>query len=232
MTISDRIKLLRYTPLQMAVHVYALGELAWIAIDFSTRHLTANPLQAIQQRTGRLAITLLVLSLACTPLSKLLGWRELPKRSRTLGLYAFMVAVIHILIFLDLDNGIAWSFFVQTILEKPYILLGMAAFLLLIPLAATSFDIWKVRLGKNWKRLHQLVYIIAPIVVLHYALSKKGDLFRLQGDIVRPLVYGLIVLLLLALRLPFVSRFVASLRGRAARHSSRAQPDPQAVPPA
>ena len=204
-----------------------MGELAWIAFDFFTDHLTANPLQAIQQRTGRLAITLLVLSLACTPLSNLLGWRELLKRSRTLGLYAFMVAVIHVLIFLDLDNGLAWDFFAQTIVEKPYILFGMATFLLLIPLAVTSFDIWKVRLGRNWKRLHQLVYLIAPIAVLHYALSKKGDIFRLQGDIVRPLIYGLIVLLLLSLRLPSIRRFIASQRNRlAAERREHHQPDP------
>ena len=122
-----------------------------------------------------------MLSLACTPLSNLLGWRELIKRSRTLGLYAFMVAFIHVLIFLDLDNGLAWDFFAQTIVQKPYILFGMATFLLLIPLAVTSFDIWKVRLGKNWKRLHQLVYLIAPMAVLHYALSKKGDIFQIAG---------------------------------------------------
>jgi sulfoxide reductase heme-binding subunit YedZ len=115
------------------VHVFALGELAWMALDFFGGRLTANPLQALQQRTGRHAITLLVLSLACTPLSNLLGWRELPKRSRTLGLYAFMVAFLHILIFVDLDNGLAWDSFSQTIVQKPYILFGMATFLLLIP---------------------------------------------------------------------------------------------------
>lgn len=232
MTLATRIQRLPYTPLQLAVHVYTWGELAWIALDFFTHHLTANPLQAIQQRTGRLAITLLVLSLACTPVSNLLGWRELLKRSRTLGLYAFMVAVLHILIFLDLDNGIAWDFFVQTIVEKPYILFGMATFLLLIPLAMTSFDIWKARLGRNWKRLHQLVYITAPIAVLHYALSKKGDIFRLQGDIVRPLIYGLIVVLLLALRLPFIRRFFAGLRGRIVLLTVRPKPNPGATPPA
>jgi sulfoxide reductase heme-binding subunit YedZ len=228
--LSQRIRHLPYTPLQIAVHLYAWGELAWIAVDFFTHHLTANPLQAIQQRTGRLAITLLVLSLACTPLSSLLGWRELPKRSRTLGLYAFMVAVLHILIFLDLDNGLAWDFFPQTVAEKPYIIVGAATFLLLIPLAATSFDIWKVRLGRNWKRLHQLVYLIAPIAVLHYALSKKGDIFRLQGDIVRPLIYGLIVAALLALRLPFLRRPLASLRTRIALLLAGTRPKPSPRP--
>ena len=216
----------------MAVHVYAWAGLAQIALGFFTGHLTANPLQAIQQRTGRLAITLLLLSLACTPLSNLLGWRELLKRSRTLGLYAVMVAVIHILIFLDLDNGIAWNFFTQTIVEKPYILFGMATFLLLIPLAVTSFDVWKVRLGRNWKRLHRLTYLIAPIAVLHYALSKKGDLFRLQGDILRPVIYGLIVLLVLSLRLPFMRRAACWPRTWLALRRVKAPSQARVTPPA
>ena len=117
MNLSERLKRLPYTPLQIAVHVYVWA--SWRdRLRPSHRQLAANPLQAIQQRTGRLAITLLVLSLACTPLSNLLGWRELLKRSRTLGLYAFMVAFIHILIFLDLDNGLAWDFFAQTIVAE------------------------------------------------------------------------------------------------------------------
>ena len=224
MNLTARLKHLPYTPLQIAIHAGTWGELAWIAIDFFTHHLSPNPLQDIQQRTGRIAITLLVLSLACTPLSNLLGWRELPKRSRTLGLYAFMVAVIHILIFLDLDNGIAWNYFVQTIVEKPYILLGMATFLMLIPLAITSFDIWKARLGKNWKRLHQLVYLTSPIAVLHYALSKKGDIFHLQGDILRPLIYALVIVILLTLRLPAIRRFIAGVRNRAGARLARSAP--------
>jgi methionine sulfoxide reductase heme-binding subunit len=223
-TVNERLKRLRYTPLQIAIHVIVLAELAWIAIDLLTGRLGANPLQAIQQRTGRMAITLLVLSLACTPLNNLLGWRELVKRSRTLGLYAFMIAFIHILIFVDLDNGLAWDFFAQTIGQKPYILFGMASFLMLIPLAVTSFDIWKVRLRKNWKRLHQLVYFIAPLAVLHYGLSKKGDIFALQGDIVRPLIYASVILLLLVLRLPFVRRPIATLRGRITRGAAGAPP--------
>jgi len=87
------------------------------------------------------------------------------------------------------------------------------------PLAVTSFDIWKVRLGKNWKRLHQLVYVIAPLPCC-ITPSREGDIFRLQGDIVRPLIYALIILILLLLRLPAIRRFIASrnrLGGRAAR---------------
>jgi sulfoxide reductase heme-binding subunit YedZ len=125
-----------------------------------------------------------------------------------------MYATIHILIFINLDYGLAWSLIVQTILEKPYIIVGVIGFLLMIPLAWTSFDIWKKRLGKGWKRLHQLIYWIAPLLVLHYAWGKKGDFFALQGEIIRPLIYGLIVLLLLVMRIPVVRRTLASLPSR------------------
>ena len=204
----------RYTPLQVAMHIYAWSALVILIFDFFTNNLSANPIQALEQRTGRHAITLLVLSLACTPLNTLFKWTELLKRRRALGLYAFLYATIHVLIFVDLDYGLAWSLILQTIFEKPYIIVGVTSFLLLIPLAFTSFNIWKKRLGKTWKRLHQLVYLIAPLVVLHYAWSKKGDLLRLQGEIVRPVIYGLIVMLFLIMRIPRVRRALASLRDR------------------
>lgn len=204
----------RYTPLQVAMHIYAWSVLVILVFQFFTDTLSVNPIQELEQRTGRHAITLLVLSLACTPLNTLFKWPELIKRRRALGLYAFMYATIHVLIFLHLDYGLAWSLIVQTIFEKPFIIMGVVSFLLLIPLAWTSFDIWKKRLGKTWKRLHQLVYLIAPLVVLHYAWSKKGDFFALQGEIVRPLIYGLIVVLFLIMRIPQVRKAVVSQRDR------------------
>jgi len=202
----------RYTPLQIIMHIYAWSALIHLLVDYFLGNLSVNPIQDLEQRTGRAAITLLVLSLMCTPLNTLFGWKELLKRRRALGLYSFMYATIHVLIFLDLDYGLAWSTIFQIIFEKPYIIFGTITFLLLIPLAATSFDSWKRRLKKNWKRLHQTVYLIAPIAILHFALSKKGDIFQLQGDIVRPLIYGLIVLILLILRIPRIKKFFASLR--------------------
>jgi sulfoxide reductase heme-binding subunit YedZ len=204
----------RYTPLQIAMHIYAWSVLVFLVFDFFTGRLSVNPIQELEQRTGRHAITLLVLSLACTPLNTLFQWPELIKRRRALGLYAFMYAVIHGVIFVDLDYGLAWSLIAQTIFQKPYILVGFISFLLLIPVAFTSFDVWKMRLRKNWKRLHQLVYLIAPLVVLHYGWSKKGDFFALQGEIIRPLIYGLIVVLLLVFRIHPVRRAMASLRDR------------------
>ena len=205
-------KKMRYTPLQIIMHIYAWSALIHLLVDYFLGNLSVNPIQDLEQRTGRAAITLLVLSLMCTPLNTLFGWKELLKRRRALGLYSFMYATIHVLIFLDLDYGLAWSLIIQSIFEKPYIIFGTITFFLLLPLAATSFNTWQRRLKKNWKRLHQSVYLIAPIAVLHFALSKKGDIFQLQGDIVRPLIYGLVVLILLILRIPRIKKFFASLR--------------------
>jgi sulfoxide reductase heme-binding subunit YedZ len=221
----------RYTPLQIAIHLYAWSALVRLIIDFFTHNLTANPIQALEQRTGRHAITLLVLSLACSPLNNIFGWRELIKRRRALGLYAFLYATIHVIIFVDLDYGLAWSLIIQTILEKPYIVVGVLSFLMLTPLAFTSFDIWKRRLGKNWKRLHQLIYLIAPLVVLHYAWGKKGDFFELRGDIIRPLIYAVIVILLLIMRMPQIRKALASFRDRIVVPFRRREPHPKANTP-
>ena len=204
----------RFTPLQIFLHAAAWFPILRLLFEALTDGLTANPIQYIEQRTGRAAISLLFLSLSATPLHSLFGWKEPLQRRRALGLYAFMYATIHVIIFADLDYGLAWSLILETVFQKPYILVGAAAFLLLIPLAITSFDIWKMRLRKNWKRLHQMVYIIAPLVVLHYAWGKKGNFFALQGDILLPLIYGLILLLLMTLRIPALRRFLASARTR------------------
>jgi sulfoxide reductase heme-binding subunit YedZ len=211
----------RYTPLQIAMHLYAWSAIAHILFDFLTANISPNPIQELEQRTGRHAITLLVLSLMCTPLNTLFKWSEPLKRRRALGLYAFLYAVIHVVIYLDLDYGLAWSLIAQEVVGKPRIIVGMLAFLLFIPLGITSFDIWKRRLGRNWKRLHQTVYMIAPLVVLHYVWSKKGDLLSLQGEIVKPLVYGLILAFLLLLRIPALRKGIVSIRESIQAHFAR-----------
>jgi sulfoxide reductase heme-binding subunit YedZ len=204
------LKKLPYTPLQIAVHVYAWSGLGFLLFDLVTGNLSPNPIQDLEQRTGRHAITLLVLLLLCTPINTIFKWSEPLKRRRALGLYTFMYAVIHVIIFADLDYGLAWSRLAQELFQKPRLIVGMLAFALLIPLAITSFDIWKIRLGKKWKRLHQLVYLIAPLVLLHYLWSKKGDILSLQGEITKPLIYGLIFTVLLIFRIPPVRKALAS----------------------
>jgi methionine sulfoxide reductase heme-binding subunit len=229
MFILRLFKKIPFTPVQIAMHVYAWSAMVIMIFDLFTHHLTANPIQQMELRTGRHAIVLLILSLACTPLNTLFGWRELLKRRRALGLYALMYASLHVIIFMDLDYGLAWSLLIQTVAQKSYILFGMTTFLLLIPLALTSFDIWKVRLGKNWKRLHTIVYFTAPIACLHYALAVKGDIFHLSGDINKPLIYAAVILVLLLMRIPFIRRFCASIRNRIRLLFTKQNPEPKGV---
>ena len=200
----------RYTPLQIAIHVYAWSAFVWIIYELFNGSFSINPIQELEQRTGRHAITLLVLSLLCTPINTIFKWSEPLKRRRTLGLYAFLYATIHVIIFVDLDYGLAWSLLIQELVEKPRLIVGLIAFTLLIPLAITSFDIWKKRLGKNWKRLHRLVYLIAPLAFLHYVWSKKGDLLSLQGEVAKPLIYGIIIAIFLILRTPPIRKAITS----------------------
>lgn len=208
------LKRFPYTPLQIAVHVYAWSGIVLLLFDYFTGNLSANPIQDLERRTGRHALVLLVLSLACTPINTIFKWSEPLKRRKALGLYAFLYVTIHLIIFMNLDYGLAWSLLVDEVIQKPRLIVGFIAFLLLIPLAVTSFDIWKKRLGKNWKRLHRIVYFIAPLGVLHYLWSKKGDIFTFQGEIAKPLTYGLIVVIFLILRIPAVRRAIASFSPR------------------
>jgi methionine sulfoxide reductase heme-binding subunit len=197
--------------LRLAVHLAGWLPLLLILYDFYTHNLTANPIQAIEQRTGRIALTLLLLSLACTPLASILGWKELIRHRRTLGLYAFMYAALHLVTFVGVDYGFNFKFILKDVGDKPYILIGLVAFVGLFALAVTSFRYWKRLLRKNWKRLHRLVYILAPLVVVHFILVVKGDITRLAGNLVQPLLYGAVLAVLLILRLPSVKNMLVRL---------------------
>jgi methionine sulfoxide reductase heme-binding subunit len=215
------MKKLNFTPLQIAVHIGAWVPLAWLVWAYVTHHLTINPIQDATQRTGRYALALLVLCLACTPLNTVLGWRGILRVKRALGMYSFLYALIHVLILSGLDYSFNFIYLYSDFRSKVYIWAGLAAFLILLALAVTAFR-WAMKLlGKNWKRLHRLVYAAGVLVVLHYAWAKKGDLFRLQGDIRQPLLYGLLVILLLGLRIPPVARRVKRLRIYLVRRFSR-----------
>jgi len=202
----------RFSVFQIIVHLGGWAPLVVIIYKFLSNDLTANPIQAIEQRTGLTALTFLMLSLACTPFSSILGWKELTRRRKALGNYGFMYAFIHLVTFVGLDYGFNFRSIWRDVGTKSYILVGLLAFVLLLPIAITSFNFWIKRLGKKWKRLHTLVYIISPLVVFHFLLVVKGNLTRLQGDLVRPMIYGAIVLLLLILRIPHVKKSLIRFR--------------------
>jgi sulfoxide reductase heme-binding subunit YedZ len=200
------MKRFRLHPLQVLTHIGAWIPLAVLIYDYYNDNLTVNPIQAAEQRTGHIAIVLLILSLACTPINTLFRFSPVLKVRRALGLYAYLYAAIHLLIFTGLDFGFDLPLIADEILKKRFILIGMTAFLLLTALAFTSFEWWMKRMGKKWKQLHSLVYVANLLVVLHYALAVKGDIFRLQGNIIWPLAAAAVVALLLVLRIRAVRR--------------------------
>jgi len=220
------MKNMRFTPLQIIVHISGWAPLALMMYKFFTHHLTANPIQALEQQTGLQALTFLLCSLACTPLSSIAGWKELTQRRRALGDYGFMYAALHVSTFIGLDYGFNLKAIWGDVGTKWYIIIGATAFLMLLPLAITSFNYWMKRLGKNWKRLHTLVYVISPLVALHFLLSIKGNLLRLQGNILQPVEYGSIALVLLAVRLKPIKHALINLRHRTLAWLSPGESEP------
>ena len=199
------MKLPRFTFLQWAVHIGAWIPLAVIVYDYFQGRLTANPIQDITYRTGKTALLLLVLSLAVTPANTLFGYRPVIKLRRALGLYAFMYITLHFLVFVGLDYGFDLDLLRGALFEKRYALVGLASGLILLPLAITSTKGWMARMGRDWKRLHNLVYLAGVLAVVHYIWSVKLDIRT-------PLDYGVAVILLLIARMPVVRKVVSNWR--------------------
>jgi sulfoxide reductase heme-binding subunit YedZ len=176
-----------------------LGPLAYLGLDFLRSGPWVNPIEALLDWAGVSALTLLVASLAVTPLRRITGLNPLIKARRTIGLFAFFYACAHFLVYLVLDQGLAWSFILEDIAERPYIIAGTSALVLLIPLAVTSTRGWIRRLGRRWARLHRLVYVAAGLAVLHFFWQVKLDT-RL------PLIYAGVLAALFLARLPVVRR--------------------------
>ena len=210
-------------PLQWIVHTGSWIPLIWLAWTYWAGRLSVNPIQDAEKYTGRYAITFLMLSLACTPLHTLFKWSSVLKVRRALGLYAFLYVGIHISLLIGVDYAFAFDLLWADLSHKPYIIVGFLTLLTLIPLALTSTKGWMKRLGKNWKRLHKLIYISGVLAVIHYAWAQKGDLFSLRGNIVQPLIYGVVLALLLMARIPAVRRRIVRIRDLAARRPSRPQ---------
>jgi sulfoxide reductase heme-binding subunit YedZ len=194
--------------LQAAVHVGALLPLVVLLWDGMHGNLTVNPIQAITARTGRTALVLLLISLACTPASKIFRVKKAIRWRRPLGMYAFLYICLHFFTFAVLDYGLDLNQIGQTLFEKRYALVGLIASLLLVPLAITSTRGWMRRLGKNWRRLHWLVYPAAVLAILHWTWLVKADR-RL------PYLYGAILAVLLLMRIGPIKRALVTLTQQA-----------------
>jgi len=203
--------------LRMSVHLGGVLPLIFLVRDALTDRLSANPYQMAEQRTGETALIFLLLSLACTPLNILFGFSRAVKHRRALGLYAFFYASLHLFIFSVLDYGLNWKFIWETVVENRYIFVGLAAFLCLLALAVTSFRWWMKRMGKNWTRLHRVVYLAGGLVILHLAWVIKGDVLGLSGGVEKPIIYGAILASLLIVRIPPVRRAIVRFRRQLGR---------------
>ena len=181
------------------VHALALTPLAILAWQFyevwktGSDVLGADPVAEIEHRTGLWALRFLLITLAITPLRQMTGQPVLIRFRRMLGLYAFFYACLHLAAYLGLDLRGYWTQIFEEIVKRPYITVGFAAWLLLVPLAITSTKGWIKRLGRNWARLHKLVYAIAVLAVLHFW-------WLVKSDIREPLLYASILALLLGWR--------------------------------
>ncbi|KFN45272.1 sulfite oxidase heme-binding subunit YedZ [Arenimonas composti] len=200
---------MRWFALKTAAHLLALLPLAQLlrgalvdirgsdplaGVGLAAATLGADPVQAITHATGDWALRFLLASLTMTPLRRLTGATWPLRFRRLLGLYAFAYASLHLATYVVLDLGGYWAQVFEDIVERPFITVGFAAWLLLVPLALTSTRGWMRRLGRRWGQLHRLVYAVAVLAVLHFFWLVKSDLRE-------PLAYAAVLALLLGLRL-------------------------------
>jgi methionine sulfoxide reductase heme-binding subunit len=163
-----------WAAVHLLVCALALLPLAYTAWQLGTQPVH-EPTQVLQRASGRWALRLLVLTLCVSPLRVWTGFDGLMRVRRTLGLLAFAHAAVHVLTYLWLDMGWDWRDIVFDVPKRPYVVLGLLAFALLAPLAATSTNRARRALGAAWQRLHRLVYPAALLAVLHFALLTKDD---------------------------------------------------------
>lgn len=196
--------------IKLAIFLAALWPLARLIQRALADNLGANPIEAITHKTGWWALAFLLITLAVMPLRQLTGWPWLARTRRMLGLFAFAYAVLHFATYLVLDQFFDWPGIVADIVKRPYITVGFAALLALVPLAATSTDGMIRRLGgKRWKNLHRLVYPIACAGVLHFAWLVKKDLSE-------PMLFGSVLAGLLIWRAVRAGRSALRANGRGA----------------
>ena len=184
-----------------------LARLIWLGFN---DNLGANPIEFVEHSTGTWALVFLLTTLSMTPIRLLTGQLWQIQLRRLLGLFMFFYACLHITTYVWLDFNFIWDEIVKDVAKHPRILVGFAAFTLTIPLAATSNSYMIKRLKTNWKKLHQAVYLIAILAVLHFVLLVKKDLTE-------PLYYAAVLAFLLGIRLYFKYRVKTTKAHRGVR---------------
>ena len=153
-----------------------------------------------------------MLSLACTPVYILTGFKQVMRLRRLLGLYAFFYILLHLLNFVWIDYGFDFNILGEDLFEKRYAIAGMVAFLLLLPLAVTSFFQLRRKLGRSWQKLHFLIYLAGIAAIVHY-------IWQTKVDILVPVIYGIVFVFLLIIRFPVVRKYIENHFSRVNRRS-------------
>ena len=200
--------------LKLPVWALGMGPLAWGVWAFFADALGVDPVETMLLVPGRWALVFLLLGLAVSPVRRFTGWNRIIRIRRLLGLFAFFYASLHFLIYLAVDQGFAWSFILEDIAERPFITVGFAALVLLVPLAVTSTRGWIRSLGRRWQLLHRLVYPATALGALHFYWKVKADTFW-------PLVAAGILGVLLLARVPGWMARGARRRGSGGRKETR-----------
>lgn len=186
-----------YPWLAPGIYLGSLVPLAYLAFRATQPDLGANPIAEAENELGLTALLFLAATLACTPARRLLGWTWPMRIRRQLGLWAFFYASLHFGTYLFLDQLLDLGAIAADIVDRPFITVGFAALVLLIPIAVTSTNGWVKRLGyQRWLRIHQLVYLVVILVALHF-------IWRVKIDVSQPLTYAAIFAALLAIRVGF-----------------------------
>jgi methionine sulfoxide reductase heme-binding subunit len=190
-------RLLLHPAAKPVLFAAALLPFAWLFYGAATNNLGANPAEYLERSTGDWALRFLCLTLAVTPLRVMTGWAPLARFRRMLGLFTYFYAALHLLCYAWFDMGFDLAEIAKDIPKRPFILVGFTAFLLLTPLAATSFNRAVKWMGaKRWQALHKVVYVIAPLAILHFFWMRAG-----KNDFAEVAVYAAILAVLLGWRL-------------------------------
>lgn len=195
---------------KMLIFINSLIPIGLLAWDAFHQRLGANPIEYFLRTTGVLTLTFLLITLSITPLRKTFGWNQLIKYRRMLGLFAFFYGSLHLVTYSIFDKSLNLPDIVADVWKRPFIAFGMAAFVILVPLAITSTNGMVKRLGgKSWQKLHRLTYVAAISGVVHFYMIQKSDVSY-------PVIFGLVLAVLLGYRF-FKSKFIADRRVAAIR---------------
>ncbi len=182
------------------VFILCLVPLGWLIFalysdsNFGTQYMTADPVQKLDRELGDWALILIIATLAIRPVSELSGVRDLIAYRRMIGLFAFFYVLLHVSSYVGINLQFELAAFIKDVIKRNYITVGIITFILLIPLAATSTKKMIKRLGgKNWQKLHRLIYLIAILGIFHFTMM-------IRADFTRPIIYGSLVALLLGYR--------------------------------